>query len=204
MIKSLGRLLHRRDDLGAGQLVHDEVCVDHRVEFHDLSEALADQLAIVDVLLRVVIDQVVVETDFVLLEVRDCRVVYLAHQRSDVSVVALNLSFDGLDLSAEVSDGINFPILRLEHGLEGVFATTQLLQVLLFAGFSLHYREPLALEVRLGLDGLKHGCDIKHFPTKPELHNLEGIRHTFRLECYYVEWLPSLRCRFWPRICAGA
>lgn len=110
-------MLLRRDfdflDQGFGGLrVRDLLgCVKHGVELHDLCEALGDDLAVVDVVLTVGVDQVVVETHLVLLEVGDRCIVNLQHKRADIHIVALKLLINILDLPCEISDRVHYRIL---------------------------------------------------------------------------------------------
>jgi hypothetical protein len=68
-------------------------------------------LAVVDVVLGIGVNEVIVERDLVLLEVRDSCMVDLESQRSDVHIVALDLLISLLNLSREICDCVNDGVL---------------------------------------------------------------------------------------------
>jgi len=72
-------------------------------------------LAVVDVVLGIGVNEVIVERDLVLLEVRDSCMVDLESQRSDIHIVALDFLISLLNLSREICDCVNDGVLRLEH-----------------------------------------------------------------------------------------
>ena len=65
--------------------------------------------------LTVGVNQIVVETHFVLLEIGDRCVIDLQHQRADVHIIALNLLVNCLDLSSKVSYRVHDRVLGLEN-----------------------------------------------------------------------------------------
>jgi hypothetical protein len=145
------------------------------VSSYDASVAGNDLLGVVDVLLRVGVDEVVVDGDFVLLEVGDGALVELEHYDLEVEVEALNLLLSLRDGVSEVGDLVNFGVLGEQHGLDGVLAVVQLLQVFLVGLLLAQSLLLLALQFRLPVDGFQQGNDVQHLPLHPQLHNLERV-----------------------------
>ena len=149
------------------KLIDDEISINHGIKFHYLSETLAYELTVVDVVLGIGVNQVVVKSDLVLLEVRNCSMIDLKGNCSNVHVIAFHFSLYPLDLSCQISNRVNYWVLRLEEGLHCFLSALKLLKFLLLCRPFLYYLEPFPFKLWFPINSFKHGTNVKSFPFEP-------------------------------------
>jgi hypothetical protein len=117
-------------------------------------------LSIVDIVLRVGVDQIIIERHLVLLEVRNSGMIDLECESPEIHIIAFNLPLNILNLSCQVSDAIHDRILRLEKSFHGFLPRLELLKLLGLILLALQNGESSTIQLRLFLYRFDHSGDV--------------------------------------------
>jgi hypothetical protein len=131
------------------------------------------------VLLRVDIQNIVVEDDFVSSEVGKHSLIDLENQYFKVLSITFDLLVSRADLPGKLSYSVDFSILCSKKGLQGTLALVKLLQLFLIAVLLLCIREFFRVKLLLDFYCLHDGLDVKLLIANPEFKSLVGTDQGF-------------------------